>query len=292
MQNYTKKIGIGTVQFGLDYGIANERGRVPMSEVIEILDLAQSSGISLLDTARAYGESENVLGQILKVQNADFQIISKMAAQSVSPKKDLETSLLALGCKKLYAYLLHDFNDFEKNPTLWQQMQDLKTSKQVEKIGFSLYYPQQLEQLFEQKIDFDLLQIPYNIFDRRFEPYFEKLKTKEIEIHVRSVFLQGLFLMPLEKIAPHFATVNKKLANLAALAKEAGISKAALPLWFALQNPHLDKVLLGLSGIADLKQNLQLIETFDTHKTWFKSIDFNSLQEQNEDIILPFRWKN
>ncbi|WP_035756551.1 aldo/keto reductase [Hugenholtzia roseola] len=291
MKNWIQKIGIGTVQFGLDYGIANERGKVPINEVAEILKVAQHFGISLLDTARAYGESEQVLGQVLKMEKASFQIVSKMAAQSISPKKDVETSLLALGCQKLYGYLLHDFNDFEKNPALWKEMQDLKVANQVEKVGFSLYYPSQLIQLFEQNLSFDLLQVPYNLFDRRFEPYFEQLKVQGVEIHVRSVFLQGLFLMPLEKISPHFAPIREKLATLAALTKEAGISKAAIPLWFALQNPHLNKVLLGLSGIADLKQNLALIETFDAHKTWFQNLHLNSLQEDNEDIILPFRWK-
>jgi aryl-alcohol dehydrogenase-like predicted oxidoreductase len=289
-KNWIQKIGIGTVQFGLDYGISNQRGRVPQGEVQQILDLAAQHQICLLDTARAYGESEKVLGKALGKKSC-FKIVSKLPSQTKSAKDEVLESLSLLEEQSLYAYLFHNFQDFEQKPALWDELVGLKAAGLIQKVGFSLYYPEELETLWSKNIDFDLIQIPYNIFDRRFEPYFQKLKEKGVEIHIRSVFLQGLFFMPLEKIAPHFAPVKEKLTKLERLAAQHQLSRAALPLWFALQDPNIDKVILGLSSIADLVQNLELIESFATHQQWFQSLPLETLEEDQEAIILPFKWK-
>lgn len=286
---YHSKIGIGTVQFGLDYGISNTKGKVSANEVNQILNLAQKEGISYLDTARAYGNSECVLGSFMNTFDNQFNIVSKILPNAKNVYQEINNSLQGLQVEKIYAYLFHDFDTFKNQPSLWEELKEIKSKEKVKKIGFSLYYPSQLEYLFENKVDFDILQIPYNLFDRRFEPYFEKLKSKNVEIHVRSVFLQGLFFMNLENLSSHFDSVSKKLTDFHSLAQIHQLDKAALPLFFVLNNPHIDITLLGLSSLSDLKTNLETIKSFE--KIAQLNLDFTTFEEQNDEIILPFLWK-
>ncbi len=287
LSSYTSKIGIGTVQFGLDYGISNTKGKVSQSEISEILKLAKKQNISYIDTARAYGNSEQVLGDNLE---NEFSIVSKISPDAKNAHQEVKTSLQHLKVEKMYGYLFHDFDTFENNPLLWKELEEIKAEKKVEKIGFSLYYPSQLEKIFDQNINFDIIQIPYNLFDRRFEPYFEELKSRNVEIHVRSVFLQGLFFIDVQKLSPHFDFVSNKLTYLHSLAQHHNLNRAALPLFFVLNNPNIDITLLGLSSLFDLEQNLKTMENFDKIKKL--NLDFASFEEHNEEIILPFLWKN
>ncbi|AFM05858.1 putative oxidoreductase, aryl-alcohol dehydrogenase like protein [Bernardetia litoralis DSM 6794] len=284
---YISKIGVGTVQFGLDYGISNTKGKVSPNEVSQILKLAEDNRIAYLDTARAYGNSEQVLGMNLK---NSFNIVSKISPAAKNAHQEIKISLENLQIEKLYAYLFHDFDTFKNQPSLWEELKEAKSEGKVKKIGFSLYYPSELELLFEQNIEFDILQIPYNLFDRRFEPYFQKLKSKNIEIHVRSVFLQGLFFMDNQNLSTHFDSASKKLTDLHVLAKNHQLNKTALPLFFVLNNPNIDVALLGLSSLSDLEKNLKIINDFD--KIEQLKLDFTTFEEQNEKIILPFLWEN
>ncbi|WP_291726746.1 aldo/keto reductase [Bernardetia sp.] len=285
---YIQKLGIGTVQFGLDYGISNNTGKVSQEEVSQILQLAKKKGISYLDTARAYGDSEQVVGQNISTDNS-FKIVSKFSPNTQNIQQEIETSLRHLQADSIYAYLFHDYDTFIKSPSLWEELKDIKSQGKVKKIGFSLYYPSQLETLFEKNIDFDILQLPYNLFDRRFESYFEKLNSKNVEIHIRSVFLQGLFFMNKKDLSSHFDSSLEKLSHLHTLAEKYNLQKATLPLFFVLNNPNIDIALLGLSGISDLEQNLSIIEEFE--KIEKLELDLSSFKEEKEEIILPFLWK-
>ena len=106
---------------------------------------------------------------------------------------DIKESLNRLNLKKVYGALFHVFDDFNKNKQLYEKLNNFKKDGLVEKIGFSLYFPEQLEQLINSKIDIDIIQVSYSIFDQRFVKYFKDLKMLGIEIHVRSVFLHGLY---------------------------------------------------------------------------------------------------
>lgn len=283
------KIGIGTVQFGLDYGISNATGRVQEKEVEKILKFAKEKGIEVLDTARAYGKSEEVLGRFAKKLNS-FQVVSKLPAGLESVSKEINKSLILLKQEKLYAYLFHDFADFEKNPLFWEGLKKEKENGRVKKIGFSLYYPEQIEKLWKNNIKFDILQVPYNIFDRRFEPYFEKLKSQNVEIHVRSIFLQGLFFMNVEKLSTHLDSAKNKIKKIQQISTDNQLPLAGLLLYFVLQNPYVHKAIIGLSSFEDLKENLNVLSYFEKMKRL--NIDFSSFNELNEKIILPFLWEN
>lgn len=284
------KIALGTAQFGMDYGINNQRGKIPETEIFEILYEASRSGIDTLDSAYAYGDSEAVIGSFIRESKTDFKIVSK------SPKCDIEeteiifnSSLKRLGIRALYGYLIHDFAHYRKYPELWDIMGDLKSRGKIEKIGFSLYFPSELDYILENKLNIDIIQVPYSIFDQRFAQYFQELKNNDVEIHVRSVFLQGLVFRNPDELDNYFTKIKEKLVNLNSLSIKQNIPIVALSLNFAALNSLVDKVVVGVDSLNNLKE---IISSLDYHREvqniiselyWFK--------EEDENIILPFNWK-
>ncbi|WP_367317336.1 aldo/keto reductase [Vibrio coralliilyticus] len=190
------KLSLGTVQFGLDYGVTNSGGQVERSVVEEMLDLAPNLGINSLDTAIAYGNSESVLGQFdLKAFKVTSKIPSLAGAKS-SINQMTKQSLERLNIDHLYGMMLHDENDaFASN---WRNLLELKSLKEeglVSKIGVSFYDSQSALSVIEAGL-VDLIQIPANLFDSRFEiaGVLDAAEKNGVEIHVRSLFLQGLLL--------------------------------------------------------------------------------------------------
>lgn len=283
------RLALGTVQFGSDYGINNLRGRIPKNEVFEILELALAAGIDTLDTAYAYGGSEEVVGEYIKQKGKSFRIVSKLPKIDPAQAPELfKTSLKRLGVDSLYGYIIHDFNQFRDDPTIWEKLKELKAQQKVKKIGFSLYYPTDLEQLISAGIEFDLVQIPYNVFDRRFEPYFQGLKERKVEIHVRSVFLQGLVFKKPEKLNGVLAGMQNKLETLGRIARDNNKSMMEIALGFALANKLIDGVVLGVDNINNLEEIIAAEKQGCVSGEIMKGI--KALIENNEDYILPFNW--
>lgn len=284
------KIALGTAQFGLDYGINNKRGKIPFSEVEEIIKLAYNNKIDMLDTAFSYGDSENVIGLILEENNLDFNITTKLPTKSLTEEvlSHFNQSLERLK-KKLYGYLFHDFKTFRKYPKIWKKFKDLKNSKQVKKIGFSLYYPSEIAYLFDNKIDFDIVQIPYSIFDQRFRNYLPLLKERDIEVYIRSVFLQGLFFKKPEELNGNFTAIKGKIKTIIQISKKMNISIASISLKFALMNKYIDKIVVGVDSIENLKENLQIIRGKRIDNKYYYLL--KDIKVDDENIILPFKWE-
>lgn len=284
------KIALGTAQFGLDYGISNKKGQIPENEVFEILNESIISGIEVLDTAYAYGNSELVIGNFITKHGNVFKIVSKLPECDPRDVKNIfESSLKRLGVDGLYGYMCHSFQHYTDNPEIWDILGELKSEGKVGKIGFSLYYPSELEYIIEKKIDIDIIQMPYNIFDRRFEQYFPVLKNMGVEIFVRSVFLQGLVFKEPSELDDYFAKIRGKIADLHSLAAELDIPIAALCLNFAVLNEFVDEVVVGVDNV----QNLKEIVFSSVYRANVKSAlhKLNPLQENDENMILPLNWK-
>lgn len=286
------RLSLGTVQFGQDYGIANKNGKVPPGEAAEILDYAQSVGVDCLDTAFAYGESENVIGKYLREKPNNFKIVSK--CPSLEPYRPgkvegfLEQSLGRLGIKKLYGYLLHRSSDIFINGDPWNELARFKKNGSVKKIGFSLYSPDELVSLLDRGIDFDIVQVPYSIFDRRFEKYFDLLKRNGKEIHVRSVFLQGLAFLSLNDLPVSLERAKPQLKNLRQIARERNITHEAICLNFVLINRHIDKVIIGVDSLAQVKSNVSSIGSLDNVREVYGQL--SGIKVEQEDILLPYKW--
>jgi aryl-alcohol dehydrogenase-like predicted oxidoreductase len=203
------KFALGTAQFGLDYGIANRDGQVPLSEVQQILQTARSVGVDTLDTAAEYGESESCLGE-LGVDT--FNVVTKLPAQidkSKSIEEWVETcvhaSLRRLNVSSVYGLLLHRSNQFltKSGKDFINVINNLKASGLIKKFGVSIYDPSELDAVTQISMP-DIVQAPLNVFDRRLitSGWLQKLHDRGTEVYSRSVFLQGLLLLPRNRI-PH-----------------------------------------------------------------------------------------
>ena len=283
------KISLGTAQFGMNYGINNKRGKIPQTEVFDILSEAIEFGIDTIDTAYDYGESEKVIGDFLKSTRYKFKVISKLSKCKYSEVKEIfESSLNNLGLYMIYGYLIHSFENYKKDKRIWNEVEKLKKVGKIKKIGFSLYYPQELEYLFGHKVYFDMVQVPYSIFDQRFEPYFAELKQRNIKVHVRSVFLQGLVFKRLDELESRFLKIKPKMSFLHNLSKELNLPISVICLGFVLLN-DVDKVVIGIDSKKNLIENITQLKYVSRINLVYEKL--KELREDDENIILPINWK-
>lgn len=273
------KIVLGTVQFGLQYGV-NSAGRPSEDAVKSILLEAAKGGITTLDTSSAYGNSEEVLGESI-LPNENFKIVSKYPKGETPVGEMFNSSLKRLKVKKLYGYLLHHFEVYKNNPQVWDDFIALKESGKVMKIGFSLYTPEELEFILKNGSPFDLIQVPFNIFDKKFLPYMKELHEKGVEIHVRSTFLQGLFFKDRNALPEKLQPMKKYLLQLDEFSKKSGLSISEIALNYNLQNPYIDGVLIGVDNVEQLQMNLNSVK--DT------LIDIE-IEVKEQELLNPVNW--
>ncbi len=255
------KIALGTVQFGLAYGIANKAGQVESTEVGAILNLANNLHLDTLDTAIAYGESEAVLGS-LGVN--EWNIISKLSALPagiVDVNRWVETevheSCQRLKVNRLHGLLLHRPAQLTgpRGQEIQNALSHLKKSGLVDKIGISVYEPAELDQLFGM-MQIDIVQAPFSIIDRRLieSGWIKRLQNEGCELHVRSIFLQGLLLMNAEQRPSQFNRWRSLWSRWDAWLKETGLTPLEACLRYALSVEGIAKVVLGVESAVQLKE--------------------------------------
>jgi aryl-alcohol dehydrogenase-like predicted oxidoreductase len=287
IKNLRNRIGIGTAQFGMNYGINNITGVIPQNEVYEILNFALQYDIELLDTASSYGMSEKVIGNYPYRER--FKIVSKFSNCKVNEIDNLlKTSLNYLKTDSIYGYLFHSFKDFKNNTELLQKLKDIQSLGKIRKLGFSLYLTAELDFLLDNDIEFEILQIPYNIFDRRFEDFLPILKSRNVEVHTRSVYLQGLIFRNLKELSPHFNDYKSKLLSLDEVANNLDVSKQELALNFCLSNKLIDKVIIGIDNLNQLKETILSVEKYDLINNNVSI--FDKFKTEDEKFLLPFNW--
>jgi len=287
------KLGLGTVQWGMNYGVANRQGKTSSAAVKEILIAAKQCNVLVLDTASLYGDAEETLGQhnlnsfriVTKTPKFSVEQIEKHHCENI--KQVFMESLSKLGVKKIYALLGHHVDDFlvPNGFKLWGTMLDLKRSDMVEKIGVSVYNSQQVEAVLENYQP-DIMQIPISVLDQRMliDGTLQRLQERGIEVHVRSVFMQGLLLMPDEKIPSYFDPIRGLLSKwrAAAQAQDMSLSQAALS--FVRDLAYVDTVLIG---IEDVDQFLTCYREFINPAQF----DATGLACDDLDFINPANWK-
>lgn len=273
------KIVLGTVQFGCQYGI-NSAGRPNEEEVRRILAYAAEAGITKLDTSSAYGDAEKVLGKCMP-KDAQFQIISKYPETELSVRDMFMVSLRDLRVEKLYGYLLHLFSIYKANKSIWHDFQALKQEGLVEKIGFSIYTPDELEMLIQDQVEFDILQVPRSILDRKFDMYLPMLKERGVEVHVRSTFLQGLFFKDRNALPEKLQPLKPYLHQLDDYAQMHQMSISEVAMNYNLQNENIGGVLIGVDSLAQLQTNFQMVSD--------RVVDLD-IDVQEKELVNPVNW--
>ncbi len=288
------RIALGTVQFGQEYGIANSNGMISKDEAFLILDFAKQNGVDTIDTAILYGESEKKLGE-LGVN--DFNIISKLPPVPEMTNNlvawvfnQLENSLYDLRVPSIEGLLIHHAKQLtEKNSSeLFNALLKLKEIGLVNKIGVSVYDPLEIEFIINN-FDIDIIQLPFNILDQRIieSNLLHKLEQKKIEVHVRSVFLQGLLLMEPEARPEKFCRWNETVWDqYDKWIKDNNVSRLQACLNYVLSFPAVSKIVVGVDSHTQLKEILKTATMNMNGET--SQIRFNS----NDMLLInPSRWK-
>ena len=286
------KLAIGTAQFGLPYGIANKSGQVSIEEGELLLDAAKGFGINTLDTAIAYGVSEQRLGEI---GVANWRIISKLPpvpyADSCPNKKKwifekINQSISRLKVDSLYGLLLHRPQQLLEDGgyEIYDALQEIKADGLVHKVGVSIYEPLELDMLYE-RYKFDIVQSPFNIFDRRMltSGWLARLHADNVEVHVRSVFLQGLLLMRRESIPSKFNRWSSVFDSWYKWLDDQGLSSLEACLKYTLSFPQISNVIVGLDGLT------QLHEIVKASKVLIP-LSPSDFQTNDSDLINPANW--
>lgn len=258
------KLALGTAQFGMQYGVANHAGKPSEVEVKEILQIASSLGINTLDTAIAYGDCEERLGRI-GVPN--WQIISKLPALTGNltsvydeVRAAVQDSLQRLRVDRIYGLLLHRPEQLlEKNgDTIYRALEQIKIDGLVHKLGISVYDPVSLEMILPS-FSFDLVQTPFSPFDQRviLSGWASRLKSLEIELHVRSIFLQGLLLMRNDKRPNQFDRWSPLWNKWHEWLRDMNITALQACLGFVASFPQIDRILVG---VENANQLLEIVE--------------------------------
>ena len=289
------KIGLGAVQFGVDYGVSNTHGKTTKHEVSQILQFAYENGISLIDTATSYGSSENILGKV--ITNDDWRFVTKtphfshnyLNSTHVNQlQESFNQSLFNLRKKNIYGLLLHSCDDLLKpgGELIFREMERLRENGKVKKIGVSAYSSKQIAAILD-KFNIDLIQLPINIFDQHLfvDGWLEKLKNKNVEIHARSTFLQGLLLMPRTTIPTYFLPIKEKIELFSKSAQELSLSKLELALGYVMGINEIDKIVVGVNTIEQLR------EIIEATQVKVNPMEFTDVSIDNPIYTNPSLWK-
>jgi len=287
VNNLFKKIAIGTAQFGMKYGIANNNGQIEQSESISILNFAQSKGIDTIDTAKNYGNSEDIIGNYInEYPNGDWKIITKVIKKGGELKTQIYDSIHKLNTEP-YTVLAHSAEDY-LDPLFCKELHELKNIREIQKIGVSVYTIDEIKKVLSRKLP-DIIQCPLNILDNKLfrEGILDEIKGHGIDVYIRSVFLQGLFYLSKEDIKINFPDVFQTLEQLRSISQNAGITLSELSLLWVSSLDQVDKVIIGVDSVEQLKAHINTLNKEVDHILFKKSLSINY---ENENILNPSLW--
>lgn len=291
MTNTSSKLALGSANFGLDYGVANNSGKISESELSEILLFAQEACIEVVDTAQAYGDSEARIGSLCG--DAHFNFVTKIGTEFLNEPchynviSSVKQSCRRLNQSRLYAVMLHRPEVLLGNQgrEVVRELQILKEKGIASKVGVSIYSPEILTAL-SRVFEPDIVQVPFNLFDQQIlsSGWSDKLKSAGIEIHTRSVFLQGLLLMQRSSLPKYF--IKHWPAHFQAwyeFLDYNGVNALEVALKFALNQDWIDRIVVGVDSVSQLKALVEIENALG-------QIDFPLLGCNDLNLINPSKW--
>ena len=284
INNMFSKISLGTVQFGLEYGINNTKGQITRDEVSKILNKCKKVGIVSIDTAAAYGSAEEVLGETIQSEGLSnsFQITTKYKADGINDLYlSTRESHRKLRVEKLHCQMFHSYKDFKNT-------EDFIKPDSVDKIGVSVYTNEELlNTITDPRIS--VVQCPFNLLDNhsvRGES-LKMAKERGVEIQVRSAFLQGLFFMDRNYLPSALIDLKGPLEELDSICFENEITMSHLALGYCLSKNNIDKVVIGVDSLEQLNLNIEAIKT-PLPKSIIEEID--KITVINQKLLNPTNW--
>jgi aryl-alcohol dehydrogenase-like predicted oxidoreductase len=283
------KLALGTVQFGLNYGITNNLGQVQQSDVADILEYARIANINLLDTAASYGNCESVLGE---QSTQKFDVVSKIPTVGTLKSPILQSiteSLNKLKRSSLYGLMFHNEDDLISCTQNFKDLQTAKRNGLVHKIGCSFYTLDALKKSIDMNYDIDLIQIPANVLDQRFikSGLLEEVKKRGIEIHCRSLFLQGLLLDRKMTLPKKLQPFKEDLSNFFNFCDFNNITPLMASLMSIKQASVIDYAVVGCVCKPQLQE---IVIAYGKVNQLDRVIDFSQLASTNTVLLNPTLW--
>lgn len=294
------KFALGTVQFGLDYGFTKKKSQ---DEVNLILQTANENNITLIDTAREYGDSEEKIGNFMENYKNNFVIATKL--RLIDDLSDLnyntlknkiynsvEESLEKLQLNKIPILQLHQtVEEIYTNDDFWTVINQLKEDNLIDLFGVSVYELPETKFIMENNSDnVDFFQVPYNIFDRRFDDIQGELSENNIGLVSRSTFLKGIIPCSIDDIPKGLDNIKPYKEDLLNLSNKCDVTVAELATAFVYYNNYINSTILGVNSSEELESNIESINKFDNNL--LDNIDFDSLRIADDYLIDPRKWNN
>jgi len=288
------KFTLGTVQFGLDYGISNNSGQVSEEEAFKILDKAVDLGIDYFDTAIAYGQSEEIIGKWSRSRNLIVPIITKIHEANIKIKsyktelrQQIEGSLQRLNQSKLSCVMLHNYSLYkEHGDELLEALSSLVEEGLTDQVGVSVYSSNELESLL--KYDFlSFFQGPFNLFDKDVYPILER--NPQMYYYARSLYLQGLFFLDEKEAEAKLPGSGRYISELKEIAFKYNFPIAELVFRYVLSKTRLFSIVVGVDTAAQLEENYDLFMRKPLPISLIEELDdqFEGLPDR---ITKPYLW--
>lgn len=284
-----QKLILGTAQLGFNYGINNQHGKPSRDDAYHILNIAKQHGIKTLDTAQAYGDAIDIIGEFHK-NNEPFNIITKFTySENLNIEKYLNSIIQKLNIDKLEAVLFHRFSELTAHTEILTILSLLKQKNLINKIGVSIYTNKEL-MLCAGMHEIDLVQLPFNLLDNYSlrSAGMQKAVQHKKTIHVRSVFLQGLFFMPVKNLPELLKPLKPYLNALHQIADEQNMGLNELALKYVLQINEIDGVIIGVDSAEQLKTNLSVLNKNPLSQSVIEHI--NSIHVSFPKLLNPVNW--
>jgi aryl-alcohol dehydrogenase-like predicted oxidoreductase len=292
---------LGSAQWGQSYGISNTTGKPEKSEIERMLSFAALSNISTIDTARTYGLSEKLIGEILKARpDNKFRVITKLSPdvyeQGLSEKDtvvkvkiSIRESIRALQVEKLDTLLLHHgFHRSVISGIIWETLKGLQNSGEISKIGISAKNPEEaLEALCDPSVE--VLQVASSLLDQRLvrNGFFDKALKQNREVFVRSVYLQGVAFLDPNRLSGHLKPLAPILNSIQIFSQDLHVKPEEIWLHFA-RSISAKNLILGTESLDQLMSNFEIM-----NKPISAAVEeFSSKIPQFDDALLdPSLWK-
>jgi aryl-alcohol dehydrogenase-like predicted oxidoreductase len=286
----SSKLILGTVQFGLNYGINNTQGKPQKKTVFEILSSAYENGIRFLDTAELYGDAHDLIGEFHKLNPTNkFEIITKFPHDfEESLESKINTYLDQLNVETLSAILFHTFDSYLKHKHQLSDIIGLK-SRKFKNLGVSVYTNEQINDVIDDN-NIDIIQIPFNLLDNLNikGKLLQKAKSRNKVIHTRSAFLQGLFFMEKDNLNSIRIKLENELDVINSISTKSSICIGSIALNYCLLQPTIDGVLIGVDSLEQLNENI----LFSNQSIPSEYVDeINSIIVENVELLNPSSWK-
>ena len=301
MGDNMNKLCLGTVQFGMHYGINNKVGKPHKKDVFRMLDFAWDCGVRYLDTAEAYGDAEEIIGEFLNNnRHKKFNVVSKLLPNCLEEKdidiegeitKHIQRTLKLLGLDTLDGYLLHTPIYFY-NAKIMDAMFKLKEKGYTHNIGISIYEVEHALDAASSGLC-DYIQIPYSVFDSRVDKtdFFTIAKKNNVKVFARSAFLQGLILMRKDEIPDSLRQVDKYLEIFDDIIQQCNFSRVEAAFRFNHDNDNIDYIVFGTDNIKQLEQDIHFACSSNIFVECRKKIQQRLSSNIENSIIIPSLWE-